>query len=112
MSRTFIVSAVFMVLIVLAVQKLETVGQEPAKAALVKANPPAARAPAPSYSRSMVIKARFGGQFEVDAYVEGRRVVMVVDTGASQIALRASDAARAAFYPTARDFTIKVATAN
>ena len=37
---------------------------------------------------------------------------LVVDTGASQIALRESDAARLGIHPTARDYRIKVATAN
>jgi aspartyl protease family protein len=36
----------------------------------------------------------------------------VVDTGASQIALRASDAAMLGIHPTQRDYSIKVATAN
>ncbi len=37
---------------------------------------------------------------------------LVVDTGASQIALRAADAARLGIHPTPRDYNIKVATAN
>jgi aspartyl protease family protein len=37
---------------------------------------------------------------------------MVVDTGATQIALRASDAARLGLHPAARDYVVKVATAN
>ena len=37
---------------------------------------------------------------------------LVVDTGTSQIALRASDAARLGIHPTPRDYNIRVATAN
>jgi aspartyl protease family protein len=48
----------------------------------------------------------------VEARVDGRRLDFLVDTGASQIALRASDAARLGFRPHERDYTIKLHTAN
>jgi len=108
MTRVFIIGAVFLALVVVAVQQLEKVGQVPPSAAMVKPNSP----PAPANSRTMVIKAGSGGHFEVDARVDGRRLAMIVDTGASQIALRASDAARAGFHPAQRDYSIKVMTAN
>jgi len=44
--------------------------------------------------------------------VDGRRLELVVDTGASAVALRASDAARLGIHPSERDYSIKVATAN
>jgi aspartyl protease family protein len=110
MTRVFIVVVVFMASVVVAVQQLEKVGQVPSAAAMVKPNPPSAATPA--NSRTMVIKAGSGGHFEVDARVDGRRLAMIVDTGASQIALRASDAARAGFHPAQRDYSIKVMTAN
>ena len=112
MTRVFIIGAVFMTLVVVAVQQLETVGRVPPAVAMVKANPSPASAPAPANSRTMVIKAGSGGHFEVDARVDGRRLAMIVDTGASQIALRASDAARAGFHPAQRDYSVKVMTAN
>jgi aspartyl protease family protein len=67
---------------------------------------------APSNSRSITLSRGNGGHFWVDARVDGRRLEMVVDTGATQIALRASDAARLGIHPTARDYAVKVATAN
>jgi aspartyl protease family protein len=72
-------------------------------------------APAPEVansSRSLVIKAGNGGHFEVEARVDGRRIQFMVDTGASQIALRESDAARLGLRPTPRDYKIKISTAN
>jgi aspartyl protease family protein len=72
-------------------------------------------APAPAVannSRSLVIKAGNGGHFEVEARVDGRRIQFMVDTGASHIALRESDAARLGLRPTPRDYTIKISTAN
>jgi aspartyl protease family protein len=53
-----------------------------------------------------------GGHFWADARVDGRRLELVVDTGASQIALRAADAARLGIHPSQRDYSIKVSTAN
>ena len=74
---------------------------------------PAVPAPAvANNSRSLVIKAGNGGHFEVEARVDGRRIAFMVDTGASQIALRESDAARLGLRPTPRDYTIKINTAN
>jgi aspartyl protease family protein len=52
------------------------------------------------------------GHFRTDARIDGRRLELVVDTGASQIALRASDAARLGIHPTARDYSVRVSTAN
>ena len=52
------------------------------------------------------------GHFRTEARVDGRRLELVVDTGASQIALRAEDAARLGIHPTPRDYNVKVATAN
>ena len=108
MSRMFVVAVVLLLLGLAAVQQLETVGQAPAVAAAAKAGPTVNS----GNSRTTVIKARLGGQFEVDTFVEGRRVVMVVDTGASHITLRASDAARASHYPSLRDYSIALKTAN
>jgi aspartyl protease family protein len=65
-----------------------------------------------SNSRSVTLSPGSDGHFWTEARVDGRRLQLVVDTGASAIALRAGDAARLGLHPTPRDFTIKVATAN
>jgi aspartyl protease family protein len=65
-----------------------------------------------SNSRSVTLSRGSGGHFWTDARVDGRRLEMVVDTGATYIALRASDAARLGIHPTPRDYSIKVSTAN
>jgi aspartyl protease family protein len=65
-----------------------------------------------SNSRSVTLSRGNGGHFWTDARVDGRRLELVVDTGASYIALRASDAARLGIHPTPRDYSIKVSTAN
>jgi aspartyl protease family protein len=85
--------------------------QMPASPSAMAATP----APSParsSNSRSVTLSRGEGGHFWTDARVDGRRLHLVVDTGASTIALRASDAARLGIRPVARDFSIKVSTAN
>jgi aspartyl protease family protein len=63
-------------------------------------------------SRSMTIARDGRGHFTVDARIDGRRMQFMVDTGASIIALRESAAARLSTYPSPRDYTIGVQTAN
>jgi aspartyl protease family protein len=74
----------------------------------------AAREPAPaaSNSRTVTLSRSSDGHFRTEARVDGRRLELIVDTGASQIALRASDAARLGIHPTPRDYNVRVSTAN
>ena len=86
-------------------------------AADTRAAPPEAAAPAqPSvaggYYRSMTISRGANGHFNVEAEVDGRRMDFLVDTGASVIALRESDAARLGIHPARREYTAQVSTAN
>ena len=72
-------------------------------------------AAAPSYSggpRTVVIRPDARGHFTIDGVVDGRRVSFLVDTGATVISLRQSDAARLGYHPAARDYIYQVRTAN
>jgi len=85
----------------------------PASAAKPAALAAPAMQPAPAaYSRGVTLRRGDDGHFRTDARIEGRRVELVVDTGASAIALRLSDAMRIGVRVMPRDFTINVATAN
>jgi aspartyl protease family protein len=98
----------------------------PPAAATPAATPPVAAAPpaaalaavpsAParpnSFGSSVVIPPDARGHFVVDARVNGRHMHFMLDTGASVVALRASDAAGLGMHPVARDFTVEVRTAN
>ena len=64
------------------------------------------------YYRSMAISRDPNGHFNVEAEVDGRRMDFLVDTGASVIALRESDAARLGIHPARREYTAQVSTAN
>src|SRR5438105_1020347 len=69
-------------------------------------------APAASNSRTVTLSRSSDGHFRTEARVDGRRLELIVDTAASQIALRASDAARLGIHPTPRDYNVRVSTAN
>src|SRR5215467_2751321 len=87
------------------------VGSQPAasRAGKPAANVAAASQPARSSAlagpRSVVIPRDSRGHFAVDGTVDGRRIQFMVDTGASAVALRASDAARLGIHPAQRDYT-------
>src|SRR5215813_12679754 len=72
-----------------------------------------AEAPATSYNyHTITLNADQRGHFNVDGLVDGRRLDFMVDTGASVIALRETDASRLGIHPASRDYTARVNTAN
>jgi aspartyl protease family protein len=75
---------------------------------------PAAYEPQPPVTsgRSLMLEADRRGHFLAEARIDGRRVDFVVDTGASLVALRESDAAQIGIRPMLSDYTAKVSTAN
>jgi aspartyl protease family protein len=77
----------------------------------VSASLATAEEPAPG-TRSITLSRAQNGHFEVDAIIDGRRIGLLIDTGASMIALRESDAARLGIHPAQREYTLKVSTAN
>jgi len=65
-----------------------------------------------SSGRSVTIARDRRGHFQVEARVDGRRLDFMVDTGASVIALTASDAKRLGIFPSFNDYKAQVRTAN
>jgi len=61
---------------------------------------------------SITLDADQRGHFTTDGMIDGRRMDFMVDTGASVVALRESDASRLGIHPADRDYTAKVNTAN
>jgi aspartyl protease family protein len=94
---------------VIAVRYVDQTGRGPA--AMTVGSAPVI-SPVATNSRSVTVARGPGGHFTVDARVDNRRVEFIVDTGATHIALRQSDAARLGIHPRASDFTAKVNTAN
>lgn len=60
----------------------------------------------------VTLRATDGGHFETIAEVNGRDVDVMVDTGATMVALTYEDAERAGIFLTPADFTQRVSTAN
>jgi aspartyl protease family protein len=115
MGRIVIVAGMVLVVGVLVARLADQPGTAPVSSNVASSASPAAPKPPPasaSNSRSVTLSRGKGGHFWTDARVDGRRLELVVDTGASTIALRASDAARLGIHPSARDYSVKVATAN
>jgi aspartyl protease family protein len=62
--------------------------------------------------RSVTLSSDGQGHFQVDARVDGARIPFIVDSGASVVVLRESDAAMAGIHPSPRDYSATVSTAN
>ncbi|HEX3710343.1 MAG TPA: TIGR02281 family clan AA aspartic protease [Pseudolabrys sp.] len=60
----------------------------------------------------MMLESDRLGHFRADVRVEGRHIDFMVDTGASLVALRESDAAMIGIRPMPSDYTAVVSTAN
>jgi aspartyl protease family protein len=65
-----------------------------------------------SSGRSLTLDADRQGHFKVDARIEGRHLDFMVDTGASLVIIRESDAAQIGIRPMRSDYTATVSTAN
>jgi aspartyl protease family protein len=111
MDRILLGALLFLGVGVLSVRYLDQKGRAPVNAAPVHAVSPSSNTPS-SNTRGLVVHASRGGHFAVDARVDGRRIPFMIDTGASQITIRESDASRLGFHPKERDYTIRINTAN
>ncbi|HEY7231483.1 MAG TPA: TIGR02281 family clan AA aspartic protease [Pseudolabrys sp.] len=88
----------------------QTITSPPPQAAVVQ---PTYEPREPTTSgRSLMLEADRLGHFQVEARIDGRRVDFIIDTGASLVVLRESDAARVGIRPQPRDYTATAVTAN
>ena len=62
--------------------------------------------------RRVELRADRRGHFEVDARVNGTAIPVMVDTGATSVALRYEDAGRLGIRPLPSEFDVPIATAN
>lgn len=84
-------------------------GPAPNSAGFIAAQP---EAPRSASSTEIEFRAARDGHFYVDTDVNFRRVPMMVDTGATVVALRQSDAVAAGIRVHHSDFSVPVSTAN
>ncbi|QGM46166.1 TIGR02281 family clan AA aspartic protease [Methylocystis heyeri] len=68
--------------------------------------------PTPSTLDEFRIAANEQGHYFADVYVDGQPIKVVVDTGATSVALREEDAAALGLNPAPSEFTVAVQTAN
>ena len=97
------------------IERFTTATSKPASAPAAERPPRPYQASQPSpasNSRSVPLRSDGRGHFETDARIDGRSISMLVDTGASSIALRESAAARLGIFPAPRDYTARIHTAN
>ena len=108
--RTILIIACFFVVAGIAMAKMA----DRLTPALAHASTASASAPiAPNNAvRSVDIARDERGHFETEGRIDGRRIGFMVDTGASMIALRVSDAAMIGVRPSSSDFNATVTTAN
>ena len=85
-------------------------GQPPARA--LPAPPPRFAPAAASLGGEEVVDPDRFGQFQTAVEIEGQRIPVMVDTGASFVALSAEDADRLGIRPMPSDFRYPVNTAN
>jgi aspartyl protease family protein len=64
------------------------------------------------FASTAELKANGNGHFIVRAEINGRDIVVMVDTGATAVALSYEDAQEAGLKPGSLDFNIPIATAN
>lgn len=62
--------------------------------------------------RTVKLEGDRQGHFRVDARVDGRNIEFMVDTGASAVVIRESDAARLGIFPRPSEYTGQTQTAN
>lgn len=86
----------------------KTVSAHPQQAAAAAAGP---RDPVSS-GRSLIVERERDGHFHIDSRINGRFVGVLVDTGASRVILRETDAANAGIRPRQSEYTAVVSTAN
>ena len=107
MFRIFFFVLGLMVASVYVVQSLQEGGVGATSKTVAKQAPPQRR----GYPRRVVIESR-GGHYITEARVDGRTARFVVDTGATLVAIRESDAANLGYRPSDRDYTHPISTAN
>lgn len=92
--------------------KFRSGGSQPATAATAIADRPSPSGSPAAGDGTLVLNADLRGHYVAHAQIEGLRVRVLVDTGASFVALSYEDAQKAGIKVEARDFTLRMSTAN
>jgi aspartyl protease family protein len=106
MFRIFLVVIVLMAGSLFAVDMIQGSGFMTAKRTATKQV-----AQKPPESGTVVITSR-NGHYATEARIDGREIDLIVDTGATLVTLRESDAADLGYRPREQDYNVKISTAN
>jgi aspartyl protease family protein len=108
MRHVLLIAALLLIVIGMAVTRLSQGLLHP-EAAVARA----ATTAGPAVRGELTLPRAGDGHFHAEARVDGRSGIgFIVDTGASTIALRASDAARIGHRPFKGDYSLTISTAN
>jgi aspartyl protease family protein len=107
MFRIFFFVLGLMVASVFVVQSLHEGGAGATNKTAAKQAPQQRRA----YPRRVVIASR-RGHYVTDARIDGREARFMVDTGATVVAIRESDAWDLGYRPSPNDYVVRITTAN
>ena len=108
MRGIFVLAAMMIAFALGAVRYADQAGRAPSVAVAAPQSPP----PASQNGSTVTIQRDLRGHFAVTGRVNGRPMGFMVDTGATAVALRASDAGALGIHPVPRDFVAEVKTAN
>ncbi|QJP15270.1 TIGR02281 family clan AA aspartic protease [Starkeya sp. ORNL1] len=112
LRSVLLLAAVAMAIAYFAPQYLDFAGREPARAATSASPRGALDNDEGGTGRRFRIAADPSGHFLVDALIDGRNVDVLVDTGATAVALRYEDARAMGLIRPSDDFDARVSTAN
>lgn len=112
MRNIMIFAAVLICLGTVMAQVADKMTPTPAAATTAARKAPPAETAEQTGLRSLSIPRDARGHFETEGRIDGQRIVFMVDTGASVIALNESSAARFGLRPARGDYKATVTTAN
>ena len=113
--RNIIIMSVALIIIAVAVPKILTPQNKSQPQAVAERAPvraALARTRRNASSGEVEIRSASNGHFYLDAEIDGEDIAVMVDTGASIVALRQSDARRAGIRVHRDDFNLPLSTAN
>jgi aspartyl protease family protein len=104
--------ALVAVVSLVAAKGVGVIQQESSRSSQNQASAARPAAPPATGGGYMILEGNRQGHFQADVQIEGVTLKMLVDTGATAVALTAEDAERAGIHPFPSDYTAQMSTAN
>jgi aspartyl protease family protein len=105
-------SRFFFVVVALAMGSLYVVSTIEESGVMTGSKTPARPVARKAADPGTVTIAATNGHYTTDALIDGREIAFMVDTGATLVALRESDAADLGYRPREQDYNVRISTAN